>query len=1389
MTVKDMMSQLKSETINTWFDLGLFLDRFKENRPVPSTTFHGKYKDYVESVAKNAMAICTFEYGTDGVSQEISKYTRVFKSIFKGVQIHYIGGKFSPKGEHLIPEDVKRFKPNGFESFDDWKLYKHFFFKKLERGGKKYNDLIIDFWKEVLYITETLGTYIDNENIKLLYLVNTNSNPGNISFALSAVFISEYLGIPVINNNHDFYWEGGHSKIEQKVKGFKPGPRDHFFKNYHLGEVFSIIEMLYPWESRSWLSLNINHRQCSNLINDEGHNPANVVQIGTAVDDKKYQFNRDKKRTNQIFKQLNSLFSHNKGHVSVQPISKLLATPEFNKDDLQPFITGVNGRTKYTIDSNSIILLQPTRIITRKRIEVTFTLLYKLFKDEEFYEFFDSNDDLNILLIISGPIATGHLDYFNEILKRYEKLIKDVDTSYRHKIFLGFLFHEFDKLTYKKRFKRPIGIGDLFSIAKLIVLPSETEGRGLPIIEAAACGIPIFCRRYQPEEVYSHVIGEHLRPELRLKNIDFKDPQLNKNIVESVKQYLFSPISFAINREHNRYVIEKRYSFEALTDELEHIIYKLYLQIQSNHKAMDRAKKAFRKYETHLENNKVYTKDIMNTSNRQYLAGYGQMAFMVFLKSLIDPSYFRVEEKRIRGMAMQFAEELVDGNSNPSPMPIEIKHKFYNSVVSLFHLREGEIPVRMDHSFAYRHRNKIKYSYREYTPQELTGVINILFEKHISSPAVINKMNSKTIHDDWQKNIFSLLNHSEIGINHIEDLEKKISSNIPLAYFPGRQIELELELFVLEPARLRLGLKRDEKITIRNITGRKLEPIYIIPKIEPLGRSVTAGVLKSHICYRKNEELKLLFEHEMCKIVGSKQHSVGIHFYEIGQKAIHTLKKIKDANGFIITLGDHDAMMTDIVDLERFHIGIVKHILTSEIMGIPIGNAYVQRVPAGQRFTLSYPTPVQDGKSFSQELQGLKYKRICSKYGEDKVLNILKKDAEKNGTPLTVLLNTLGKPKEKKTVISYTSLNGLYDDGLPWSGIMAKIRFSISDKSWRFNVVTATDRPKLVTEFMKEFVNSTKLNARVAWNGGYILNPELVGKLGIPERFIGSPLGLIISNGKVLSPPLYSKPAFLVNSNGRLEIKRVKCSKGLIITNDDSKITLGSEVYNLSEPNDDPCFYDMLYQNQAIPGNGRILVRMAGNIIKDIIATDKGQDIPVLPVGLTLSFPQNKFPISWKENTTLDIRMIGWPGYESAIEAGPQYLNNGKVCIDMEIEGWKTLNSIRTQAARLDYLDSRGPKIAIGLDKNSNLLIITINGRIRESVGATHHDIANIMKSQGISYAMGFDPGGSSTLVVDGKTLNISPYNHRYEENVYSLPPEPRAVANAVLLSEINGKE
>jgi exopolysaccharide biosynthesis protein len=117
----------------------------------------------------------------------------------------------------------------------------------------------------------------------------------------------------------------------------------------------------------------------------------------------------------------------------------------------------------------------------------------------------------------------------------------------------------------------------------------------------------------------------------------------------------------------------------------------------------------------------------------------------------------------------------------------------------------------------------------------------------------------------------------------------------------------------------------------------------------------------------------------------------------------------------------------------------------------------------------------------------------------------------------------------------------------------------------------------------------------------------------------------------------------------------------------------------------------------------------------------------------------------------------------------------------MEGEGWEHKNSINTQAARLDFTHMRGPKIAVGINRKNELAVLAVNGRIRESVGATHQDMAEILQREGMEKAMGFDPGGSSTLVVDGITLNISPYNSNVEQDVYALPPEPRAVSNAII--------
>jgi hypothetical protein len=222
-------------------------------------------------------------------------------------------------------------------------------------------------------------------------------------------------------------------------------------------------------------------------------------------------------------------------------------------------------------------------------------------------------------------------------------------------------------------------------------------------------------------------------------------------------------------------------------------------------------------------------------------------------------------------------------------------------------------------------------------------------------------------------------------------------------------------------------------------------------------------------------------------------------------------------------------------------------------------------------------------------------------------------------------------------------------------------------------------------------------------------------------------------------------------------------------------------AYNPIVPGAGPCYYDLLFGGHELPGDGRILVRLAGARIMEMIRTEVGQSVPVLPVGLCLSFAKDQLPHGWIEGTELDIELASLADVVEAVEAGPLLVSGGRACIDMDVEGWTTNNSIATQAARLDYLDMRGPKIAVGFEEDGALLVMTVNGRIRESVGATHLEMAEILCARGVDTAMGFDPGGSSTLVVGSETINISPYNREYEQNVYALPPQPRAVANIVL--------
>ena len=1384
---KQLINLLQNQKINTWFDLGLFIDRFKEQKNLEKEYFSGNYDEYKDLLKNSGVAFLTYYYSVDGVTIEVEKYAKIFRNLFN-TQIHYIAGAFYPESKQLIHGDTKKFEIPECNGFDDWKLYNSFFNQKLDRGGELYNQLILDFWDEVITIVKKLSKYIEDNNIKLLYLLNVCSNPGNVSYSLATILVSEFMSIPVINNSHDFYWEGGNSEIDKNVKKLPDGPRDFFFTNSHIGEFFSLIENLYPWESKIWLSLHINRKQTEHVINLNGHNPANVSEIGTAVDTDEYS-NISKRKKLDTLKQFEKVFSRNSKRLVAYSVDGVIENKLVDLRDPHPILIGNKTKVFKNFVDENIIFLQPTRIVSRKRIEVGFRLIKELFEQKRFLNKFSEAPDLKLTILVTGPIPPGQGPYFIKLISRFKELLDSFPEEKASRIHLGFMFSEFDKKSFRKKFQFPIGIPELYNVASLILLPSKTEGRGLPIIEAAASGIPIFCRRYFPENVYSEVIGEHLPENERLKVIEYDGKNISANHVEMITQRVFFAHKYLEEIKHNKKVVKRRYSISSLSDNIDKIVYQLYIQLLENEKSVKYIKETFSKYEKINSENSDLIEKMVDTENRYFLQGYGNLTFMLYLKSLIDPSYFRVEEQKIRGRAMEFARNLIHTDLENNHENKEKIHKFYNAVDNLFKFHEGVQDIKHDHSFSYRHRNSNYYPFQDYTFQEITGIINLIHKEIVKPTYQIKIDSSSHFFTNWNLALSQITSSYKIEIDNRKFLRERLRENVPIAYFPGKYVTYELELFVLQSIRQKLKVSVTDTLNEKLIKGakNKLAPFYIFALENSLVGWSRAQDIENYILEGVEKDLKLLYNYGLLKIIPTKQLSVGVNIKQLGSKALETLINIKESNGFLISTRRNSSMMTDILDIDRFHIGNVNSEIASNIMGISVGSGYIQFVPAGVRTCLAYPTPIQNSKQFSDALNGDLYMYLCDEFGEKKVLEFIREDAVKNGNPINKVLRNIKHKSKKHEIIESNQLSGIHVDGLPYSGAFAKINTKISS-NLNFAILSSNQGTKTVLEFKKEFEKNSNSDVRVGWNGGYILNPELVGKLGLPESFIGSPLGLIISKGKVLSPPLFNKAALLIDVDGKPDIKMVSSSEKFSINIKETEFHLDKSNYNLEGKaeidKNNICFYDLMHKSDKIYGNGRIIIRLSGNKIKQIIRTKAGESLDLYPVGLSFSFKNESFPKSLVLGDEIEFIYPEFENIINAVEAGPTLLENGKKAINMELEGWKTENSIKTQAARLDYTDMRGPKIAVGIDKKDNIFVLTINGRIRESVGATHLDMADIMIKYGMVKAMGFDPGGSSTLVVDNEILNISPYNKNYEENIYSLSPEPRAVANAVLIYE-----
>ncbi len=562
-----MIDTLSTSFPSNWKDINSILLRIKDSVPLSSPMGKGEFLQ----LASRGTAFITFDYGIDGVSIEFAKYAQSLETLFEGQSsgaIHFIGGDFYSQADSVLESDWQRFRIrgiNGWDKWDDGKWFAALFYNDMPEGSSVSNTLAVEIYRQAVSIAEQLGGYLADNDISLLIPINIASNPGNLALTLALIFVTEAMGIYVINSNHDFYWDGG-KPASKREPGDPPGIRDHFFRNVDNEPFFSLFESMYPWNGRRWLQVNINRIQSGILIHQYGFPEDQVFELSTCVSNEFFEsYTQEDVKLARL--RMGHILSGGESIIHPIPIDAHIVSLSAWMKDQTPRVLG--ARAGLTLDPTTeglIYMLQATRIVARKRIERDLYLIKALLQHQQFRDAFEKNEAVQLVLHITGPTPIEHQADHERVLQAYVEVIQSVPASISDRIFLALSVGYEDHLSLQANNFSRLSIEDIYRMATVIVFPSEAEGRGLPIIESSACGVPIICSRYTPEEAFADVVGEGLSSEQQIRYTLFPEGDFSESTLDEVTNLLLHPELNQERNQHNKEAVRSRYRIAALRE-------------------------------------------------------------------------------------------------------------------------------------------------------------------------------------------------------------------------------------------------------------------------------------------------------------------------------------------------------------------------------------------------------------------------------------------------------------------------------------------------------------------------------------------------------------------------------------------------------------------------------------------------------------------------------------------------------------------------------------------------------------------------------------------------------------------------------------------------------
>ncbi len=562
----NLMNRINQADIHKWQDISAFIDQVSNESP---ELVHYSKNDFYDLCGKG-IGFITYDFGIDGVSIEIFKYAEAMEKIFSDkdihVPLHFIGGDFHEKADVVLKPQWRRFQidnMNGWNKWGDGSSYASLYLEDMPEDSAKSDATARDMWRQASEFAKKLGAYLEQNEIAFLVPVNIPTNPGNFAIMLAITIVTEALGTYVLSSNHDFYWEGGKPASERTPEE-PPGVRDHFFRNCENKPFWNLFTRLYPWDGKRWIQVNINNPQVETLIQKFGFNKNKVSELGTSISESFFR------RASRLFiksvrTRMTLILSGGKEKITTKCAQDHLGDLDAWMDNQTPLMLSYKGGEQVDLNQDkTLYCLQPTRVVGRKRIEMDLQMLKALFHYPHFADEFREHMNYQMVLHITGPTPIEHREDLETVIKAYIDLCKSVDENIANRIYLAFSVGNDCHPVFEEYGYKALSIEDIYHLATVILFPSETEGRGLPIIESSAGGIPIICSQYYPETVFEDVVGADLPDEEQIKYILFPEEGFSESFLKTVQQLLLDSDKFKSLKEHNRKAVHLRYSTEMI---------------------------------------------------------------------------------------------------------------------------------------------------------------------------------------------------------------------------------------------------------------------------------------------------------------------------------------------------------------------------------------------------------------------------------------------------------------------------------------------------------------------------------------------------------------------------------------------------------------------------------------------------------------------------------------------------------------------------------------------------------------------------------------------------------------------------------------------------------